>query len=183
MGMSGREADQGRDGRQDRRVASGCECRASPDPVVRLASTLGNRGFARVARPGAGILPDGRVHPEVEATLARTRGSGRPLEPAQRERFGRALGDDLGDVRLHTDPTADALAHSVEARAFATGADVYFAAGEYRPGSSAGDELLVHELTHVVQQRGTSTGGPLTVSQPGDPAEREADAVSHELAR
>jgi Domain of unknown function (DUF4157) len=105
-----------------------------------------------------------------------------PVVP-ERPRFGSRLGDDLSDVRLHTDSTADALARSVDARAFATGADVYFASGEYRPGSPSGDQLLAHELTHVVQQRGASTGGPLTVSQPADPAEREADAVSDELAR
>jgi hypothetical protein len=177
--MTGREPDRGR----DRGTVPGAPERP-PIPIpTRLASTVGNHGFSELARAGGGILPSGRAHPEVEATIARARGAGRPLEPAQRERFGARLGDDLSDVRLHTDSTADALARSVDARAFATGADVYFAAGEYQPGSPSGDQLLVHELTHVVQQRGASTSGPLTVSQPGDPAEREADAVSDELAR
>jgi hypothetical protein len=81
-------------------------------------------------------------------------------------------------VRVHTDPTADALARSVSARAFTTGTDVYFAAGEYRPGSSDGDSLLAHELTHVTQQRGAPTSGPLTVSEPGDAMETEADSVA-----
>ena len=153
------------------------------DPVLALASAVGNHRFADIAQAGAGILPDGRAHPDVEATIARTRGAGRSLDATQRRRFGEALGDDLSDVRVHTDATADALARSVQARAFATGADVYFAAGEYRPGSPSGDGLLAHELIHVVQQRGASTTGPLRVSRPGDAAEREADAVSDELAR
>jgi hypothetical protein len=58
---------------------------------------------------------------------------------------------------------------------------VYFARGEYRPGTSHGDELLAHELTHVVQQRGAPTSGPLVVSNPGDQLEAEADAASGEL--
>jgi hypothetical protein len=178
--MTHRERGHSRQGRDA--VADAPE-RARPDPAVALASTLGNRGFADIAQAGAGILLDGRAHPEVEATIARTRGAGRSLDAPQRRRFGEALGDDLSDVRVHTDTTADALARSVQARAFATGADVYFAAGEYRPGSPSGDGLLAHELTHVVQQRGASTTGPLRVSQPGDAAEREADAVSDELAR
>jgi hypothetical protein len=42
--------------------------------------------------------------------------------------------------------------------------------------------LLAHELAHVVQQRGAPSSGPLTVSNPGDALETEADAVADELA-
>jgi hypothetical protein len=180
--MSRNERDASRSCSERRPITRAAERPTTP-AHARLAPVVGNRGFAELARAGAGILPDGRAHPEVEAVIARTRGDGRLLEPGQRERFGSRLGDDLGDVRLHTDSTADSLARSVDARAFAIGADVYFADGEYQPGSPSGDRLLAHELTHVVQQRGASTSGPLTVSQPGDAAEREADAISNELAR
>ena len=166
---------------RDSQPRSTTEARA--DARVEAASTLGNRGFAQLVQAGAGILPDGRAHPTVEATIARTRGAGQSLEPAQRQRFGPTLGDDLRDVRVHTDSTADSLARSVQARAFATGSDVYFAEGEYRPGSPSGDELLAHELTHVVQQRGAPTTGPLTVSEPGDSSEREAEAVARDFGR
>jgi hypothetical protein len=84
-------------------------------------------------------------------------------------------------VRVHTDDTAAALNRSVSARAFATGTDVYFGPGEYRPGSAEGDKLLAHELAHVVQQRGAPSSGPLQVSSPGDAVEREADAVAEGL--
>jgi hypothetical protein len=150
-------------------------------PLERLASDVGNRAFGLLAREGAGILPDGRAHPDVESAIARSRGAGQSLDSGSRERFGRPLGDTLGDVRVHTGPEADSLAQSVSARAFTTGADVYFARGEYRPGTSHGDELLAHELTHVVQQRGAPTSGPLVVSNPGDQLEAEADAASGEL--
>jgi uncharacterized protein DUF4157 len=81
-------------------------------------------------------------------------------------------------VRVHTGSTADTLNTAVAARAFATGTDVYFAQGEYKPNTSDGDRLIAHELAHVVQQRGAPTSGPLTVSQPGDTLEREADDVA-----
>src|SRR5207253_11432484 len=42
-------------------------------PAQRLASNVGNQAFAALARQGAGILPDGRAHPDVEQTIARTR--------------------------------------------------------------------------------------------------------------
>jgi hypothetical protein len=85
-------------------------------------------------------------------------------------------------VRVHTDDHADRLNRSVSARAFATGTDVYFARGEYNPGSTSGDKLIAHELAHVVQQRGAPASGPLTVSNPGDSLETEADAVADQIA-
>jgi hypothetical protein len=160
--------------------------REQRSPMARLASDVGNRAFsstlgrsplARDAAQGAGILPDGSVHGEVQSTIDATRGAGTGLDPGVAGRLGATLGD-LSDVRVHTDDTADQLNRSVSARAFATGTDVYFAKGEYNPGSSAGDKLIAHELAHVVQQRGSSSGSPLTVSQPGDSMEREADAVA-----
>jgi hypothetical protein len=151
-------------------------------PAERLASSVGNRAFSALARDGAGILPDGRAHPDVEATIAHTRGSGHSLDAGVASRFSQPLGDSLADVRVHTDSTADTLARSVSARAFTTGSDLYFAAGQYQPGTSSGDRLLAHELTHVVQQRGAPTSGPLTVTQPGDSMEAEADRTADELA-
>jgi hypothetical protein len=152
----------------------------APSPAESVASSVGNRAFGQLIgrAPGDGIMPGGVVHPDVASTIATSNGSGHTLDPAARERLAPHVGDPLTDVRVHTDTTADALARSVSARAFTTGSDVYFAAGEYRPGSSEGDSLLAHELTHVTQQRGAPTSGPLTVSEPGDAMETEADTVA-----
>jgi len=158
-------------------------------PMAQLASDVGNHAFsstlgrsplAREAEQGGGILPDGTVHTEVQSAIGSTRGAGTSLDPGVAGKLSGTLGD-LSDVRVHTDDTADRLNRSVSGRAFATGTDVYFAKGEYSPGSASGDKLIAHELAHVVQQRGASTSGPLTVSQPGDAIEREADAVANQL--
>jgi hypothetical protein len=133
------------------------------------------------ARPEPGILAGGRVHPDVTAKISATRGGGSPLEPALRDQMSAALGHDFGDVRVHTDALAGTLAAAVQARAFTTGADIYFAGREYRPASAAGRQLLAHELTHVVQQRGLPTTGGLVVSDPGDATEVEAERVAREL--
>jgi hypothetical protein len=163
--------------------------REERSPMAQLASDVGNQAFAstlgrsplaREAEHGAGILPDGTVHDEVQSAINSTRGAGTGLDPGVAGRLGESLGD-LSDVRVHTDDTADRLNRSVSARAFATGTDVYFAKGEYNPGSASGDRLIAHELAHVVQQRGSSSSGPLTVSQPGDAMEQEADAVADQL--
>jgi hypothetical protein len=163
--------------------------REERSPMARLASDVGNQAFAatlgrsplaRDAEQGAGIMADGTVHSDVRSTIDSTRGGGTALDPGIADRLSGSLGD-LSDVRVHTDDTADNLNRSVSARAFATGSDVYFAGGEYNPGSAAGDKLIAHELAHVVQQRGASTGGPLSVSQPGDAMEREADSLADQI--
>jgi hypothetical protein len=150
-------------------------------PLHQLASDVGNHAFGNtLARDGAGIMPTGEVHPDVQGRIDATRGSGAGLDSGVRNRLEGDLGP-LGDVTVHTDDTADQLNRSVSARAFATGTDVYFAKGEYSPGSSDGDRLIAHELAHVVQQRGAASSGPLTVSQPGDALESEADSVADSI--
>jgi Domain of unknown function (DUF4157) len=176
-----RDQDRLRDDEQVRAPAPAQDDPAAP--LHELASGVGNRAFtSTVAREvsGAGIMPSGQVHPSVQSEISSTRGGGASLDSGVADRFGPSLGD-LSDVRVHTDDNADRLNRSVSARAFATGTDVYFAKGEYSPGSAAGDKLIAHELAHVVQQRGAPQGGPLTVSQPGDTMENEADSVADSI--
>jgi hypothetical protein len=91
-------------------------------------------------------------------------GSGQPLPHATRGPMERALGHDFGSVRVYADGAGAAAASRSRARAVAVGEDVAFAAGEYRPGTPAGDAVLAHELAHVAQQRaggGTASGAAL----------------------
>ena len=119
----------------------------------------------------------------MQSKIDSTRGSGTGARlAASQDKLSPSLGD-LSDVRVHTDSTAHDLNHAVSARAFATGTDVYFAQNEYKPNTSDGDKLIAHELAHVVQQRGAPTSGPLTVSNPGDAMENEADAVADKISR
>jgi Domain of unknown function (DUF4157) len=150
----------------------------------RLASGVGNAGMGGIlARmgDGEGILAGGRVHPDVETAVALARGGGRALDRAVSQTLAPAFGDDLGDVRVHAGDHSAALARAVSARAFTVGSDIFFGGGEYRPGTRDGDRLIAHEVAHVVQQRDMPASGPLTVSQPGDALEREADALAHDV--
>ncbi len=132
---------------------------------------------------GEGILAGGLVHPDVQAAIAASHGRGNPLATGVARHLESSLGEPLRDVRVHTDDHAAALARAVEARAFTVGSDIFFGAGEYAPATRGGAELIAHEVTHVVQQRGASATGPLSVSQPGDASEREAEAVARDVTR
>ncbi len=143
-------------------------------------------------RSGAPVGPEvglegGTVSPGVAGRIEAKRGGGAPLAEDTRGRMETAFGADLAGVRVHTDAEAHDLNRSVGATAFTTGSDIFFGQGAYAPGSGAGDHLLAHELTHVVQQRGAGGAGAvtqasLTVSSAGDAAEREAEAVADLVA-
>ena len=65
-----------------------------------------------------------------------------------------AFDANFSGVKVHTDGESDQLNKSLNSRAFATGQDIFFSQGAYNPGSRDGQELLAHELTHIVQQNG-----------------------------
>lgn len=96
---------------------------------------------------------DGEASSELESFVAASHGVGRPLSDSARAFFEPRFGQDFSHVRVHTGSRAAAASNDISARAFTTGSDIYFAPGQYRPGSDSGDRLLGHELTHVVQQQ------------------------------
>jgi uncharacterized protein DUF4157 len=119
------------------------------------------------------------VTPDVQAQVNTIRGGGQPLPESVRAFFEPRFGYDFSQMRIHTDALAAESARAVSARAYTVGQDVVFGIGQYAPNSVEGRRLLAHELTHVVQQRSVSNySGDLSVSEPGDRAEREADVVT-----
>jgi len=92
----------------------------------------------------------------LESEIARETGRGSGLDGSTRGQFEGFFGVDLGGVRLHADSKAAELSRSLGAEAFTVGNDVFFGEGRFASGSSAGMGLLAHELTHVVQQGGSS---------------------------
>jgi len=82
----------------------------------------------------------------------RTMRGGLPLDTPVAESFSRRFGVDFSDVRIHTDGPPAIAARRLGASAFALGADVAFAPGEFDPGTRAGELLLGHELAHVAEQ-------------------------------
>ena len=65
------------------------------------------------------------------------------------------FGYDFNNVKVHTDTVAAKSAQSINALAFTSGNNIVFNNGQYSPDTDSGKRLLGHELTHVVQQRGS----------------------------
>ncbi|AFZ55797.1 DUF4157 domain-containing protein [Anabaena cylindrica FACHB-243] len=92
------------------------------------------------------------VQPDVETSIQKVRGKGQSLPENLQEPLEQAFKADFRQVRIHTDSPANHLNQSLQAKAFTTGKDIFFRQGEYQPSSQQGQELIAHELTHVVQQ-------------------------------
>ena len=114
------------------------------------------RSFGTAASPAAPEVgyEGGELSGDLSSRIEGARGGGRPLDDPLRRSMESAFGTSLSDVRIHTDGRAADLNSSISARAFTTGRDIFFGAGEYRPQTTAGQQMLAHELAHTVQQRG-----------------------------
>ncbi|MGV9625326.1 eCIS core domain-containing protein [Streptomyces sp. NPDC003487] len=156
---------------------------AVPPPLTAdaLRAAQGDAGNAAVnamiARRVRPVTVEEQPDPGVHEVL---RGSGKPLAAPVRQDMESRFGTDFSDVRLHTGAAAARSARAIGARAYTSGSHVVL-------GDGGGDShTLAHELTHVVQQRqgpvaGTDNGAGLSVSDPSDRFEKEAEATAHRV--
>jgi hypothetical protein len=140
---------------------------------------LGHSGMLGLQRAAGNSAASAVMEEERSPVHDVISGSGSPLDGGVRADMEARMGHDFSDVRVHTGDTADASARSVSAHAYTVGSNIVFQRGTYDPGSSSGQTLLAHELTHVVQQRngpvdGTPAAGGISVSDPSDRFEVEA---------
>jgi hypothetical protein len=140
-----------------------------------VAHTVQQRGLPRVALERAAVSQPDQSHERLAdefAGLLRadTEHSDRDTElpAATRARMERSFGQDLGQVRVHPD-SAEVPAGT---KAITRGRDIYFAPGAFAPDSERGDEILAHELAHVVQS--DAAGAPASSVQALEADARQA---------
>ncbi|MCA1577386.1 MAG: DUF4157 domain-containing protein [Acidobacteria bacterium] len=137
----------------------------SVPPVVAgiqgLQQTAGNQSVQ-------GLLTPNKTQTESESAKLDTLID----SPAKRESAG---------IHIHTDDRAAKSADSLGAAAYTQGRDIYFGAGKYAPSTSAGRDLLAHELAHALQgepgQESTADVAATNVVPPGAPSEKEAESA------
>ena len=88
--------------------------------------------------------------PEGEEKRSDSIGTKTVMPEDVRGKMENSFGTDFSNVNIHQNSDQ---ASNIGALAYTQGNDVHFAPGQYNPGSTKGQELLGHELTHVVQQR------------------------------
>jgi len=141
-----------------------------PDPVIRLqrkcgcgGSTSSGESCAECSRQQSLVQRSTALQTQSSSQGATPlsihgvlRSGGRPLDTATRAFMESRFNQDFGHVRIHTGPTASESAQELQARAYTADRDIVFGSGQYAPETSAGKKLLAHELTHVIQQRGSN---------------------------
>ena len=93
--------------------------------------------------------------PTFEQQLQKSKGKGIALPDDIKMQMESEFGANFSPVRIHIGKKAAQLCQMIGAQAFTHGYDIYFNTGKYQPQSKSGKELLAHELTHVVQQKGS----------------------------
>jgi len=123
--------------------------------------------------------------------IAKRAGKGEALEHSVRNRYEKKFGVDLGHVRVFSGEFAEEFNKKRDAYAVtigSTGMVLMGGSADRAMGSSAGEALLAHELTHVAQAQRAQGGGlhrkasfdggmPFTEEH-----EAEAEAVEHDVA-
>lgn len=143
--------------------------------LAALQRSVGNATVLRMLQRAASLgAPASGRRSSVHDVL---RTPGRPLNSATRADMQARLGADFSDVRVHTGDAARRSAAEIGARAYTSGSHVVIGDG------GADRHTLAHELTHVIQQRsgpvaGVDNGAGLSVSDPSDRYEREAEATA-----
>jgi hypothetical protein len=136
------------------------------------------------AHRGATALIQAKADPgaERDASVPAATG-GQAMPGVVQAKMEQAFGADFSGVRIHQGPQAASLG----ARAYTQGTDIHFQPGLYQPESQQGQELLGHELAHVVQQSQDRVQATVQARGVGinddDSLEREADTMGAAAAR
>jgi hypothetical protein len=143
-----------------------------------VAQLLGDHEEEEHGSESEGGEHDGSPGASVHDLLAHDAGT--PLDGSTRAKMEPAFGHSFDSVRVHQSDAASASAQRLDAKAYTVGNDIVMGSGQPDPASAAGQRVLAHELTHVVQQSngpvdGTAAGGGVAISDPGDRFEREAE--------
>jgi hypothetical protein len=137
--------------------------------AMRAADSVSRAGGSSAANGAIG--DDGGVLDEATTTLLKREmnSGGSSLSDQVRQPMEQAFGHSFENVRVHSGATAQELSRSMSAAAFTVGSNVFLGANAPSASSKAGQHLLAHELTHVVQgQVGEDRAHRMVIRRKGD---------------
>jgi hypothetical protein len=106
-----------------------------------------------IQRVASGVSSQRSAETDSSSTVQNVlRSPGNALPEATRAFMEPRFGHDFSHVRVHTNKHAEESARALDATAYTAGSNIVFGSRRYQPVSTAGRQLLAHELTHVLQQ-------------------------------
>ncbi len=88
----------------------------------------------------------------LSSKIENSSGKGNTLPKRTLSEMNNSFGVDLRHVKIQKEAQAVQMNKDLGAQAFTQGNVIYFNSGKYNIDTKGGNELLAHELTHVVQQ-------------------------------
>ncbi len=125
-----------------RRKCAACE---EEDAAAVQTKSAGGVNSAPAGGKSGGTMPSRDFGKSVS-------GAGHPMSARVRDSMEPRFGHDFSAVRIHTAVTEADDPARIGALAYTIGNDVVFSQNQYDPHSATGQQLLAHELAHVVQQ-------------------------------
>jgi len=107
----------------------------------------------------------------VQNVLSST--EGKPMDDETRSFMEQRLNYDFNEVKIHDDEKASESADSINALAYTYADHIVFNTSQYNPQTSAGKKLLAHELTHVIQQSGSSNTSKINRQRKQTPHDKQ----------
>lgn len=129
-----------------------------PDPVLQRKCAKCNEDKERLLQtkklPGQTPVTQNQ---DVQSIVSDVLNSpGQSLDSITRAFMELRFGQDFSRVRVHSGTAAERSAREVNANAYTAGHDIVFGAERFSPGTTEGRRLIAHELTHIVQQKGST---------------------------
>lgn len=121
------------------------------EPILSLPAKVAQSAQA------SGPVASGVQSPKIAEDVERAKGKGRPLPQEIKAPAEKALGTNLGLVRLHTGAVAEKLNSQFHSNAFAINNNVFATRKAADHRTPTGKSILFHETVHTVQQA-SSTG-------------------------
>jgi len=109
-----------------------------------------NENSASMMPPAQLFASSTKEDKDVSQLSKASSGKGTALPEEVQGKMENSMGHDFSNVDIHENSDK---ATNLGAKAYAQGNEVHFAPGQYNPESEKGQQLIGHELAHVVQQR------------------------------
>ena len=126
----------------------------APPQIGRESTAFAKKEEKPQMRPAATADATTNEAPDIVHEVLQS--PGQPLDASSRAYFEPRFGKDFSGVRVHSGGVAEQSAREVKAQAYTVGHQIVFGPGRFAPATHDGQQLLAHELTHVVQQSATN---------------------------
>ncbi len=101
-------------------------------------------------KKGGNITGHGMAAPAIVNDVINS--PGQSLDAGVSHFMESGFGHDFSKVQIHNDSLAHQSSAQIDALAYTHENHIVFGAGQYQPATHSGQQLLAHELTHVIQQ-------------------------------